>query len=165
MYIHESRSRGGLLASVWPTFLVSIKLDPEDCSQSWDHNWNISWDKFPFASARIIAMHFNVSDSTVHDILSRELGPRKFSRRWAPYQLSEPQKKVRVSTSIELLSLLNQYSGLQFEGIATGDEPWVCHLIESDQMFVCRREEVIPRFRSRFSIKKAMITVFVTMQQ
>jgi transposase len=31
-------------------------------------------EKFPFASARTIAMHFNLSRSTVKDILSQELG-------------------------------------------------------------------------------------------
>jgi hypothetical protein len=55
---------------------------------------------------------------------------------------------------VELLVLLDQYSELQFEGIATGDESWVCHFIESDLMLARRREEVIPRLRPGISIKK-----------
>jgi len=82
-----------------------------------------------------------------------------------PYQLSDPQKKFRVDTSVELFALLDQYSELQFEGIATGDESWVCYLIESDSMFARRREEVIPRLRPEISIKKVMITVFFTARQ
>jgi hypothetical protein len=79
-------------------------------------------EKFPFASARMVTMNFKVSHSTVKDIFSRELGLRTFSRRWVPDQLFDPQKKLRIDTSLELLALLDQYSELQFEGIATGDE-------------------------------------------
>jgi hypothetical protein len=122
-------------------------------------------EKFPFASARRIAMHFNVSHSTVKDVLSRELGLRKFSRRWIRRQLSDPQKKLRVDTSIELQALLNQYSELQFEGIATGDESWVCYCIESDSMFARRCEEMIPRLGLGISIKKVMILVFFAARQ
>jgi hypothetical protein len=49
-------------------------------------------ENFPFASARIISMHFNVLHSTVKDILSRKLGLRKFIRRWLGHQLSGRQK-------------------------------------------------------------------------
>jgi hypothetical protein len=56
---------------------------------------------------------------------------------------------VRLDTSVESLALLNQYSELQFEGIAIGDEPWICYVIESDSMFACRCEEVIPGFRAK----------------
>jgi hypothetical protein len=77
-----------------------------------------------------------------------------------PLQLSRAQKQFRVDISIELPALLDQYSELQFEGIATGDESWVCYRFESDSMFARRREEVILKLRPRISIKKVMITVF-----
>jgi hypothetical protein len=111
-------------------------------------------EKFPFASARIIAGQFNVSHSTVKDILSQELRLRKFSRRWISYQRSKPQKKFRVDTSVEFIVLLDQYSELQFEGIAINDESWACRPIESDSMLARRREEVIPGLRLGISIKK-----------
>jgi hypothetical protein len=98
-------------------------------------------------------MHFNISHSTVKDILSRDLGLRKFSRKWAPYQLSDRQKTFRVDTSVELLALPDQYSELQFEGIATRDELWVCSLIESASMFACRREELLPSLTPGISKK------------
>jgi hypothetical protein len=79
-------------------------------------------EKFMFASARIIAMHLNASHSTVNDILSRELGLRKFSRRWVPYQQSNSQEKLSFDISVELFALLDKYSELQFEGIATCEE-------------------------------------------
>jgi hypothetical protein len=82
-------------------------------------------EKFQFVNACIIAMHFNVSHSTVKDILSQELGLRTFSRRLIPHQLSDPQKKFRVDASVELLAMLDQDSELLFKGTATGDESWI----------------------------------------
>jgi transposase len=38
-------------------------------------------DQYPFSSARVISRHFLISPSTVKEILTRELGLRKFSRR------------------------------------------------------------------------------------
>jgi hypothetical protein len=38
--------------------------------------------KFPFASARPMARHFSVDRVTVKSILDRELGLRRFARRW-----------------------------------------------------------------------------------
>jgi len=40
--------------------------------------------KHPFASARIMAEHFNLSHPIVKEILQREMGLRKFTRRWVP---------------------------------------------------------------------------------
>jgi hypothetical protein len=99
-------------------------------------------------------MHFNVSHSIVKDILSRELGLLTFHRRCAPRQLSDPQKAFRVDISVEFLTLMDQYSELQFEGIAIGDESWVCYLVESDSMFAHQCEEVIPRPKLGISIKQ-----------
>jgi hypothetical protein len=52
-------------------------------------------EKFPFASVRIMAMHFNISHYIVKNILSRELGLWKFFRRCVPHQLSDAQKISR----------------------------------------------------------------------
>jgi hypothetical protein len=81
------------------------------------------------------------------------------------HQLSDRPKKLRVDTSGELLALLDQYSELQFEGIATSDELWACYLLESDSMFAGQPEEVIPRLRPGMSIKKVMIAVWFTAWQ
>jgi hypothetical protein len=53
----------------------------------------------PFASACIIATHFGIARDSMRKILARELGPKKFSRRWLPVQLSEAQKQLRVEFS------------------------------------------------------------------
>jgi hypothetical protein len=39
----------------------------------------------------------------------RQLGLRKFTRRWVPYSLPEAQKKERVTQSRLLLDLLGQH--------------------------------------------------------
>jgi transposase len=52
--------------------------------------------KYPFPSARVIARHFCTTAPTIKDILHRELGMAKFSRRWVLHFLSEAQKR-RVS--------------------------------------------------------------------
>jgi transposase len=55
--------------------------------------------KYPFASARVIAQHFLTTVPTTKNILQRELGMRKFSRRWVPHFLSPAQKVARVEAS------------------------------------------------------------------
>jgi hypothetical protein len=43
MYTHKPRFFSDLFASVQAIFPVSMKFDPEHGSQSWGHEWNISW--------------------------------------------------------------------------------------------------------------------------
>jgi hypothetical protein len=65
--------------------------------------------KHPFASPKNIASHFDISILVVKDLLSRELGLRKFTRGWVPHSLSERQKNERVTQSRLLLDLLQRY--------------------------------------------------------
>jgi hypothetical protein len=55
--------------------------------------------KYPFGSARVIAQHFLTTVPTIKDMLQRELGMKKFSRRWVPHFLSPAQKIARVEAS------------------------------------------------------------------
>jgi hypothetical protein len=48
--------------------------------------------KYPFASARVIAQHFLTRVPTIKNILQRELEMRKVLRRWMPHFLSPAQK-------------------------------------------------------------------------
>jgi hypothetical protein len=77
-----------------------------------------------------------------------------------PHRRSDPQKRLHIDTSVELLALPGPYSELQFEGITAGDKLSVCYFIESDSMFARRREEMIPWLRVGISIKTLMIRVF-----
>jgi hypothetical protein len=80
--------------------------------------------KCPFASARVIAQHFLATGPTIKDILQRELGMRKFSRRWVPHFLSPAQKVARVEALKTILRVLQDAESNDFEGIAIVDESW-----------------------------------------
>jgi transposase len=61
--------------------------------------------KDSFASARVIAQHFLTTVPAIKDILQRELGMRKFSRRWVPHFFSPAQKMARQGKYPSLVSL------------------------------------------------------------
>jgi hypothetical protein len=80
--------------------------------------------KYPFASARVIAKHFLTTVPTIKGILQRELGIRKFLQRWVPHFLSPAQNVARVEASKTILRVPQDAESNDFEGIATGDESW-----------------------------------------
>jgi hypothetical protein len=86
-------------------------------------------EDYPFASVRIVSCHFSVSAITVKEILARDLGLRKFTRRWVPRILSDPQKVKRVEASTELFHIINALEVDSFDGITTGDESWSLRII------------------------------------
>jgi hypothetical protein len=98
----------------------------------------------------------------VKEILRRELGLKKFSRRWVPYLLSDDQKKLQVDASPMLLSLLGRYAEHNFKRIATGDESWFRYSSYSDSVFPGSRESVVPRIRRDISRQQTMLTIFFT---
>jgi hypothetical protein len=91
--------------------------------------------KYPFASARVIAQHFLTTVPMIKDILQRELGLRKFSRRSVPYFLSPAQNIACVETSKIILQILQDAESNDFEGIATGDESLFRYCYPSSAMF------------------------------
>jgi hypothetical protein len=78
--------------------------------------------KYSFANARIIAKHFLTIISAVEEILQKELGMRKFSRRWVPHCLGDAQKAARVEAAKEMFKILHESERNDFDAIATGDE-------------------------------------------
>jgi hypothetical protein len=121
--------------------------------------------KYPFASARVIAQHFLTTVPMIKDILQRELGMRKLSRSWVPYFLSPAYKVARVEASKTILRVLQDVVSNEFEGIATGDEPWFKHCYPSSTMFARGPSKVIPRTRQTIGAKKTMIMIFFTARQ
>jgi hypothetical protein len=117
---------------------------------------------YPFASVRMLSRHFGVCATTVKDILARDLGLKKFTRRLAPHTLSGPQKVKRVEASAELLQILNDLEADSFDGIATGDESWFQYLYESLAMFAKSPGDVTPRTRQEISVKATILTIFFT---
>jgi hypothetical protein len=110
--------------------------------------------KYPFTSARVIAQHFLTTVLTIKDILQRELGMRKFSRRWVFHFLSSAQKVACVEASKTILRVLQDAESNDFKGIATGDESWFSYHHPSLIMFAWAPSEVIPRARQAIGAKK-----------
>jgi hypothetical protein len=121
--------------------------------------------KYPFASARVIAQHFLTTVPTIKDILQRETGMRKFSRRWAPHFLIPAQKVAGGEASKTILPVLQDAESNAFEGIAAGDESWFRCCYPSSTAFGREPSEVIPRTRQTIGAKKTMITIFFTARQ
>jgi hypothetical protein len=105
-------------------------------------------------STKVISGHFRISLLTVKEILRRDLGLKKFSRRWVTHLLSHSQKKLGVDASRKLLSLLGMDAEHNFEGIATGDESWFQYFSYSDSMYTGSRESIVPRIRRDMSGQK-----------
>jgi hypothetical protein len=59
--------------------------------------------KYPFTSARVTAQHFLTMVPLIKNILQRELGIRKFSRRWMPHFLGPAQNVARFEASKTVL--------------------------------------------------------------
>jgi hypothetical protein len=121
--------------------------------------------KYPFASARVIAQHFLTTIPTIKDIPQRELGMRKFSRRWVPHFLSPAQKAAHVEASKTILRVQQDAGSNDFEGIVTGDEFWFRTCYPSSTMFARAPSEVIPRTRQTIGAKNTMTTIFFTAHQ
>jgi len=74
---------------------------------------------------RHIAETTNINCSTVHRIVSEDVGMRKVLARWITRKLTEEQKKVRVDVCTDLLSRLRAEPQTVFDKIVTQDEMWV----------------------------------------
>ena len=68
---------------------------------------------------------FNLSHSTIWDIVHEPLGYRKLCSRWVPRQLTEDHKKTRMGASLSHLLRFNDHGEDFLEQIITGDEAWV----------------------------------------
>jgi hypothetical protein len=110
--------------------------------------------KYPFASARATVQHFLTTAPTIKDILQRELGMRKFSRRWVPHFLGPAQKVARVEVFTTILRVLQDAESNHFKGIATDDESWFRYCYPSSTMFARAPCEVILRTRQTIGAKK-----------
>jgi hypothetical protein len=119
-------------------------------------------DRSPFSRARVISRHLDLSPSTVKEMLRRELGLKKFNRRWVPHLLSDDQKEFQVDASHKVLSMLGMYAEYNFEGITTGEESWFQYSSCFDSMFAGSRENALPRIRRDISGQKTMVARFLT---
>jgi hypothetical protein len=77
---------------------------------------------YPFANARVMMKYFKISPITVNNILFRNIGFRKFSRRWVPYQFTAARKLVRANDAKALYRSLHRRQANSFAGIAVGSK-------------------------------------------
>jgi hypothetical protein len=70
----------------------------------------------------MLSGHFSVCATTAKEILIRDLGLKKFTRRWVSHTPPDPQKGMTLEASNELLQILNDLEADSFDRIATGDE-------------------------------------------
>jgi len=121
--------------------------------------------RHPFTSAKVLAAQFQMHPTTIKEVLNRELGLRRFSRRWVPHLLTPQQKEMRVEKARTLLSLLEGKVETNFRGIATGDESWFQYSYQSDHMYCPTFDDVVPRFSQDIGTKKIMVTIFFTSER
>jgi hypothetical protein len=84
--------------------------------------------KEPFIGACIITQHLLTVCSPVKEILTRQLGIRKFSRHSGSDLVGRAYKVSRVEASIERFKIRQESEVNDFEGIATGGEFWFQHI-------------------------------------
>lgn len=78
-------------------------------------------------TVRAIANELFVSVSTVHGILTKELGMSKVSARWVPRLLKDNKKDCRVRCSQAFLSRFDAEGDEFLDRIITTDETWLHH--------------------------------------
>jgi hypothetical protein len=120
--------------------------------------------KYPFASARVIAQHFLTTVPTIKDILQRQLGMGKFSRRWVPHFLSSGQKVARVEASkkyCEFYKTRNQMTLTELQPVMSPGSGTVVHL----QQCLRGRHPRLFQGRGKQLARKTMMTIFFTARQ
>jgi hypothetical protein len=106
LWLNISSSRDEAIKKSLPNYkpLLAVSLSPTRLSRDGSESSKMAishvtsilhkfLERYPFSSARAIWRHFRSSPPTVKEILGRELGLKKFSRRWVPHVLSEDQKR------------------------------------------------------------------------
>jgi hypothetical protein len=78
--------------------------------------------RWPFLSAHVLAKKLAASPHTIKEILIRDLGMRKFTRRWVHHELSAAGKTKRVVDAQTLVQALRNNESQNFSYIMTGYE-------------------------------------------
>jgi hypothetical protein len=110
--------------------------------------------EYLFASAQMMSWHFDVSASTLKEILIGKLGFKRRTQRQVPYVLNATQKKHRRSSEIEMLKLLREREPFDSNGITTENESWFQYHCESREIFGPSREQTVPFIRTQFGFQK-----------
>ena len=105
----------------------------------------------------------NVSQKTVHRIVTENLHFRKLCARWVPKNLTPEHKTKRTGSALSFLECYED-SDEFLTHIVTGDETWVSHVNpESKQQSMQWHHTSSPtkkKFKQTLSARKIMCTVF-----
>lgn len=72
-----------------------------------------------------IAYETGISKSSVHVILTQNLGMRKIAARWVPHALSKTEKDKRVQICTELLNRYSEEGEMMLNRVVAIDETWI----------------------------------------
>ncbi|XP_066261786.1 protein GVQW3-like [Euwallacea similis] len=75
-------------------------------------------------TVRMIRQELNLTHTTVHQILTNELGMRKICSKMVPKNLSKNQKDIRKERCLDFLESIENEPNF-VERVITGDESWV----------------------------------------
>ena len=75
-------------------------------------------------TVRMIGEELNLTHTTVHQILTNELGMRKICAKMVPKNLSQDQKNIRKERCLDFLNSIENDPHF-LERVITGDESWV----------------------------------------
>jgi hypothetical protein len=112
--------------------------------------------RYSVASTKVMFYHFGMGPPTVKEVLSRELGFRKYAGRWVPHLLDDAQKRRQRASAIKLLESLRGWGAYDFDGIATGDGSWFRYHYELCQVFAGSREKVASFVQTQQRVQKVI---------
>jgi hypothetical protein len=101
-----------------------------------------------------MSRHFGVSLSAAKEILSHELGFRKYPQRWVPHLPDNAQRNHRGASVIEVIELLRGREAHDFDAIATDDESYFHYHYEPREVLAASREKAYLLFGLSSGFKK-----------
>jgi hypothetical protein len=115
--------------------------------------------KYPFATARAMALKFKTDHTTILDHLQSELGYRFLSCRWIPHILTPEIRNRRVEECKDLLEVLLSQQKLGWRDIYTGDESWFVLEYIPTKTWVLSRDDVTVIQNTTVQTQKFMFTI------
>ena len=80
----------------------------------------------PFASLETMYADLGIPRSTLYDILTRDIGLKRYTSRWVSHSLTPQQRQKRIEMAGEMAKTLVSYSSHPGD-IITCDESWFFH--------------------------------------
>ena len=115
---------------------------------------------FPFFSLKQIAQKTNIPKTTVHRILTQDLGYISKHLKWIPHILNPSQKVSRINASKQLLHILKEAAQNDYCNIITGDESWFYLTTDHEMQWVAPGEKPATREKKMIGTKNSCSQFF-----